>query len=140
MRLLIAGLMLVLASPGWAQDSVIVIDPNAPPTDSLLRAGPPPEVVAELIALYNDSAATRMQGDVTLPAGSRFEGKLALFRGSLRIAGRVIGAGHRGQRHPVPPAGSDRSRATSWWWAVGSSGPSRSSTSDPSGCTGMRRR
>ena len=91
MRLLIAGLMLVLASPGWAQDSVIVIDPNAPPTDSLVRAGPPPEVVAELIALYNDSAATRMQGDVTLPAGSRFEGKLALFRGSLRIAGRVTG-------------------------------------------------
>lgn len=92
MRLLIAGLMLVLASPGWAQDSVIVIDPNAPPTDSVVRAGPPPEVVAELIALYNDSAATRMQGDVTLPAGSRFEGKLALFRGSLRIAGRVTGA------------------------------------------------
>ena len=91
MRLLIAGLMLVLASPGWAQDSVIVIDPNAPPTDSVVRAGPPPEVVAELIALYNDSAATRMQGDVTLPAGSRFEGKLALFRGSLRIAGRVTG-------------------------------------------------
>ena len=91
MRLLIAGLMLVLTSPGWAQDSVIVIDPNAPPTDSVVRAGPPPDVVAELIALYNDSSATRMQGDVTIPAGSRFEGKLALFRGSLRIAGRVTG-------------------------------------------------
>jgi hypothetical protein len=91
MRLLMAGLMLVLAAPGWAQDSVIVIDPNAPPTDSIVRAGPPSDVVAELIALYNDSAATRMQGDVTLPAGSRFEGKLALFRGSLRIAGRVVG-------------------------------------------------
>jgi len=92
MRLLIAGLMLVLVSPVWAQDSVIVIDPNAPPTDSLVRGGPPPDLVTELIALYNDSAATRMQGDVTLPAGSRFEGNLALFRGSLRIAGRVIGA------------------------------------------------
>ena len=92
MRLLIAGLMLALVSPVWAQDSVIVIDPNAPPTDSVVRGGPPPDVVAELIALYNDSAATRMQGDVTLPAGSRFEGKLALFRGSLRIAGRVTGA------------------------------------------------
>ena len=91
MRLLIAGLMLVLTSPGWAQDSVIVIDPNAPPTDSVVRAGPPPDVVAELIALYNDSSATRMKGDVTIPAGSRFEGKLALFRGSLRIAGRVTG-------------------------------------------------
>ncbi len=91
MRLLLAGLMLVLASPVWAQDSVIVIDPNAPPTDSVIRAGPPADVVAELIALYNDSAATRMQGDVTLPAGSRFEGNLALYRGSLRIAGRVTG-------------------------------------------------
>jgi len=91
MRLLLAGLMLVLAAPVWAQDSVIVIDPNAPPTDSVIRAGPPADVVAELIALYNDSSATRMQGDVSLPAGSRFEGKLALYRGSLRIAGRVTG-------------------------------------------------
>jgi hypothetical protein len=91
MRLLVAGLMLVLACPLWGQDSVIVIDPNAPPSDSVMRGGPPPEVVAELIALYNDSATTRMQGDVTLPAGSRFEGKLALYRGSLRVAGRVTG-------------------------------------------------
>lgn len=92
MRLLIAGLMLLLAAPVWAQDSVIVIDPNAPPSDSVVRGGPPADIVTDLIALYNDSAATRMQGDVTLPAGSRFEGNLALFRGSLRIAGRVIGA------------------------------------------------
>jgi hypothetical protein len=91
MRLLIAGLMLMLVSPLWAQDSVIVIDPNAPPTDSVLRAGPPPEVISQLIGLYNDSSATRMQGDVTLPAGTTFEGALALFRGSLRIAGRVSG-------------------------------------------------
>lgn len=91
MRLLIAGLTLMLVSPLRAQDSVIVIDPNAPPTDSVVGAGPPPEVISELIALYNDSSATRLQGDVTLPAGTRFEGGLALFRGSLRIAGRVRG-------------------------------------------------
>ncbi len=91
MRLLIAGLTLMLVSPLRAQDSVIVIDPNAPPTDSVVGAGPPPEVIAELIALYNDSGATRMQGDVTLPAGTKFEGGLALFRGALRIAGRVSG-------------------------------------------------
>ncbi len=91
MRLLFAGLMLMLVSPLQGQDSVIVIDPNAPATDSVVRAGPPPEVVAELIALYNDSGSTRMQGDVSLPAGSRFEGSLALFRGALRIAGRVNG-------------------------------------------------
>src|SRR3954470_6257981 len=91
MRLLLAGLTLLLASPLWGQDSVIVIDPNAPPSDSIVRGGPPPEVITELIGFYNDSATTRMQGDVTLPAGSRFEGKLALYRGSLRVAGRVAG-------------------------------------------------
>ncbi len=91
MRLLLAGLTLLLASPLWGQDSVIVIDPNAPPSDSIVRGGPPPDVVSELIAFYNDSGTTRMQGDVTLPAGSRFEGKLALYRGSLRVAGRVAG-------------------------------------------------
>jgi hypothetical protein len=91
MRLLLAGLMLTLASPLRAQDSVIVIDPDAPASDSAIQAGPPPEVITELIRLYNDSGSTRMQGDVTLPAGSRFDGSLALFRGSLRIAGRVSG-------------------------------------------------
>jgi hypothetical protein len=91
MRLLVAGVMLALAAPLRAQDSVIVIDPNAPPGDSVIRGGPPPEIIAELIQFYNDSATTRMQGDVRLPAGSRFEGKLALYRGSLRIAGRVSG-------------------------------------------------
>jgi len=56
-----------------------------------VRGGPPPAVISELIQFYNDSATTRMQGDVSLPAGSRFEGKLAMYRGSLRIAGRVVG-------------------------------------------------
>jgi hypothetical protein len=91
MRVFLAGLLLVFAVPLSAQDSIIVIDPNAPPSDSVVRGGPPPEVLAELIAFFNDTATTRMQGDVTLPAGSRFEGKLALYRGSLRIAGRVAG-------------------------------------------------
>jgi hypothetical protein len=91
MRLLVTGLLLVLASPLWAQDSVIVIDPNAPPSDSVVRGGPPPEVIAELIAFYNDTGTTRVQGDLILPAGSHFEGQLAVHRGSLRIAGRVVG-------------------------------------------------
>ncbi len=91
MRLLSAGMLLLLVSPLSAQDSVIVIDPNAPASDSVVHAGPPPEVITELIALFNDSGSTRMQGDVTLPPGSRFEGSLALYRGALRIAGRVSG-------------------------------------------------
>jgi hypothetical protein len=91
MRLVVVGLLLVLAPAVWAQDSVIVIDPNARPSQPVVRGGPPTEVVTQLIAFYNDSATTRMEGDVTLPAGSKFEGKLALYRGALRIAGRVNG-------------------------------------------------
>src|SRR4051794_20280300 len=85
------GLQLLLAPALRAQDSVIVIDPDAPPVDTLMRGGPPPDVVAELIAFYNDSATTRTVGDVTLPAGSSFEGPLASYRGTIRIAGRVRG-------------------------------------------------
>lgn len=94
MRLPVGGLLLMLALPPLlrAQDSVIVIDPDRPLGDSaVVRAGPPPDVVAELLAFYNDSATTRMQGEVSLPAGSAFAGRLALFRGSLRLAGRVRG-------------------------------------------------
>ena len=92
--------------PLRAQDSVIVIDPDAPAADSLERVGPPPEVVAELIEFYNDSATTRVQGDVTFPSGSRFEGRLALHRGNLRIAGRVEGpiAVANGTLHLLPGA------------------------------------
>jgi hypothetical protein len=32
-----------------------------------------------------------MQGDVSFPPGSAFTGRLALYRGSLRIAGSVRG-------------------------------------------------
>ncbi|HEX6107201.1 MAG TPA: hypothetical protein VFZ26_16565, partial [Gemmatimonadales bacterium] len=81
--------LLLAGSTLQAQDSVIVIDPDAPPVDTLMRGGPPPEVVAELIAFYNDSATTRTEGDMSLPAGSSFEGRLAVHRGTLRIAGRV---------------------------------------------------
>jgi len=93
MRTLAGALMLLAATTGWAQDSVIVIDPSAPPGDSLVvYGGPPPAVVAELIARFNDSTTTRLQGDVTLPAGSRLVGQLALYHGSLRVAGEVTGS------------------------------------------------
>ena len=92
MRLFLVGLALYLVPAVHAQDSVIVIDPDAPPGDStVVRGGPPPEVITELIAAFNDSAATRTQGDVTFPSGSSFSGRLAHFRGSLRLAGRVEG-------------------------------------------------
>jgi hypothetical protein len=94
MRHLLGGLiLLLLAAPALrAQDSVIVIDPDLPPGDStVVRAGPPAGIVTELLAFFNDSATTRVQGDVSFPAGSAFEGRLALYRGSLRIASRVRG-------------------------------------------------
>ena len=49
MRVLVGGLFLLLgASALQAQDSVIVIDPDAPPGDSaVVRGGPPPGVVTE---------------------------------------------------------------------------------------------
>ncbi|MGH7579620.1 MAG: BamA/TamA family outer membrane protein, partial [Gemmatimonadales bacterium] len=89
----LAALLLLLALPAGlrAQDSVIVIDPDAPPTQGLEQVGPPPEVVAELIEFYNDSNTTRVEGNVVFPAGSSFSGRLALHRGNLRIAGRVDG-------------------------------------------------
>jgi hypothetical protein len=104
----LAGLLLLLALPPGlaAQDSVIVIDPDAPAADSLERIGPPPEVVTELIEFYNDSSTTRVQGDVTFPSASRFAGRLALHRGNLRIAGRVDGpiAVANGTLHLLPGA------------------------------------
>jgi hypothetical protein len=94
MRLLAGGLLFLLAMPPLlrAQDSVIVIDPDLAPGDSsIVRAGPPADVISELLAFYNDSATTRVQGDVSFPAGSMFAGRLAIFRGSLRLAGQVRG-------------------------------------------------
>ena len=89
--LAVLALLLLPARPARGQDSVIVIDPEAPPVDTLMRGGPPPDVVAELIDFYNDSTTTRTSGDVTIPRGSSFEGRLAVHRGTLRIAGRVRG-------------------------------------------------
>jgi hypothetical protein len=94
MRLLVGGLLVLLLLPPRlrAQDSVIVIDPDLPTGDSaIVRAGPSPDIVAEVLRLYNDSATTRVQGDVAFPAGSEFTGRLAIFRGSLRLAGRIRG-------------------------------------------------
>jgi hypothetical protein len=94
MRLLVGGLLLMLVLPPLArgQDSVIVIDPDQPTGDSaVVRGGPAPGVVTELLAFYNDSGTTRMEGDVNFPPGSAFTGRLALYRGSLRIAGSMRG-------------------------------------------------
>ncbi len=73
-----------------AQDSVIVIDPDAPVVEAV-PTGPPIEVVQELIDIYNDSATTRLAGNFILPTGSQARAHLALYRGILRVAGTVEG-------------------------------------------------
>lgn len=79
------------ARPLAAQDSVIVIDPDAPLGDTLTRIGPPADVLRELLLTFNDSSVTRLTGNFTLPTGSHVTARLALYRGVLRIAGTVDG-------------------------------------------------
>ena len=133
--------MLLLACPVLrAQDSVIVIDPDAPPGRlASCAAARLPTWWLSSSRFYNDSATTRMQGDVTLPPAAAFEGRLALFRGSLRIAGRVRGR-HRGNGDPVPAAGRGRRGRDPGRGRPADPSPSRSSISGASGCSGMRRR
>jgi hypothetical protein len=87
------ALALLCAGAGRAaamQDSVVRISPEATP-DSTGRNALPPTVVQELLRFYNDSSTTRIVGGFQLPAGARFNGPLAVFRGSLRISGEVTG-------------------------------------------------
>jgi hypothetical protein len=88
--LLILGLSGV---PGrlTAQDTVNVIDPNAPPAESPYRGGPPEEAVREAVARYNDSAATRLYGSFTVGSGTWIRGDVGMFRGTLRVMGRISG-------------------------------------------------
>jgi hypothetical protein len=73
-----------------AQDSVVVIRPTVP--DSVPGATLPAEVLGQLIAFYNDSTTTRIAGSFTLPAPARHQGRLAVYRGTLRVLGRIEGA------------------------------------------------
>ena len=79
------------AAPAHAQDSVIVIDPDAPFADSSGVGSVPSAVTAELIRLWNDSSTTRLTGTVTIAAGSKLSGPVALYRGVLRLGGTIEG-------------------------------------------------
>ncbi len=89
----LVALALALAAPigAAAQDSVIVIDPDEPGADSGL-SGLPPDVLLQLLTTWNDSSTVRLPGGLTLPAGSRLDGQVASFRGTLRIAGEFGGS------------------------------------------------
>lgn len=73
-----------------AQDSVIVINPDAPATDSGAM-GLPLDVLNELLATWNDSSTVRLPGGLLIPGGASLGGRIAAFRGTVRIAGTVTG-------------------------------------------------
>jgi hypothetical protein len=86
---------LLAASPSRrlaAQDSVIVIDPDAPSTPGTIRAGLPGDVVQRVLGIYNHAGTTRFEGSVSLPAGARMSGPVAVWRGPLRVAGTIEGS------------------------------------------------
>lgn len=91
MRFLLVGLLILAAPRAWAQDSVVVIDPDAVP-DSAERASMPDALVRRLLTIYNDPGTTRLWGDVDLPRESRLSGTVAVYRGSVRIAGILDGS------------------------------------------------
>ena len=74
-----------------AQDSVIVIDPDAPVADSLQTGGLPTDVLNELLATFRDTTVLRVNGPLTVPAGSTMSGRVAVYRGQVVVAGTVDG-------------------------------------------------
>ncbi len=74
-----------------AQDSVVVIDPDAPFADSSGIGALPDAVTQQLIRTWNDSGTTRLTGNVTLAPKSRLQGPVALYRGVLRVGGIIEG-------------------------------------------------
>ncbi len=75
-----------------AQDSVIVINPDAPASESLGAPGLPAEVLNEALTTYNDSGTIRIPGGLVLPPGARLEGRVAVYRGAVRLAGVLEGS------------------------------------------------
>lgn len=73
-----------------AQDTLVVIRPVVPPADTVTPE-PPADAVWRALETYNDSATTRIVGSFTLPAGARFQGRVAVYRGNLRVYGHLVG-------------------------------------------------
>jgi hypothetical protein len=92
--LVVLGALIALgagAGRAAAQDTVQIIRPEARAPDTTAGAQLPAEVLAELLAAWNDSLTTRITGNFLLPAGARLAGPVAVFRGNLRIAGELTG-------------------------------------------------
>jgi hypothetical protein len=92
---LLLACCLLLAQSAAAQvtppDTVLKIRPEARSPDSAGQEALPPAIVAEVLAAFNDSQTTKVYTSMLLPAGSSHEGPIAVFRGTLRVSGEVIG-------------------------------------------------
>lgn len=91
MKRFLLALAMLGAPALQAQDSVIVIDPDAVP-DTADREAMPDALVRRLLGMYNAAGTTRFWGDVDLPQGSRINGTIAVYRGSVRLAGSIAGS------------------------------------------------
>lgn len=84
-------LTLTVAPALRAQDSVIVIDPDAPVAAPTAGRTLPPEVLEEAVRRFNDTTALRFTGDIEVPSGASLRSPVALFRGTLSVGGTVEG-------------------------------------------------
>ena len=91
MRALLALFLLSLPAALAAQDSVVVINPDESGQDSA-ALGLPPAILTELLSTWNDSGTVRLPGGLTLPAGASLTGRVAAFRGTMRIGGEFTGS------------------------------------------------
>jgi len=87
----VLALTLAPLRSGTAQDSVIVIDPDAPAAPTAQRAGLQATVLQRVLTLFNDPATTRLEGAVDLAATTRITGTVAIWRGPLQLGGSVDG-------------------------------------------------
>jgi hypothetical protein len=84
-------LTLTIAPVLQAQDSVIVIDPDAPAVTPTASRTLPPGVLDEAVRRFNDTTTLRFISDIDVPAGAVLTSPVGLFRGTLRIDGAVEG-------------------------------------------------
>jgi hypothetical protein len=89
---LILTLALTIVPALEAQDSVIVINPDAPAVTPTASRTLQPGVLDETVRRFNDSTTLRFIGDIAVPVGAVVLSPVGLFRGTLRIGGTVEGS------------------------------------------------
>ncbi len=90
-RFCLAPLIALLLAPPIAAQDPIGIDFSPPARDTTRTRGIPDSLLTRAIAQFNAVATTRISGNFDLAAGNVSFGTQALYRGQLRIDGRVDG-------------------------------------------------